>query len=108
MRGELAGQRLDALPQHGRRDGLPSLRGELLAGRQRLPRHAIPRAAALLHHHQNAAHMTRDLELQLLDQFRRGFFRAAFDNLRLLGALRQIDALDRRGGRGASRPTRPR
>src|SRR5580704_16367252 len=52
----------DALSQHGGRDGLLQFARELLAGGQRLPRHAAPgrRALdrALFHDHQNA-HMTR-------------------------------------------------
>src|ERR1035441_142705 len=51
-------QRLDALSQYGRAGGSIEFPGQLLGGGQGFKRHAVPGAAALLHHCQDA-HMTR-------------------------------------------------
>ena len=58
LRGKLGGQRIDGIAQHGRAGRGVQLARELLRGRERLERHAVPGAAPLLHYGKDA-HMTR-------------------------------------------------
>ena len=55
LRRQLARERIHAAADHAA-DTLPA---QLLSGRERFPRHAVPSAAALFHDNQNAAHITR-------------------------------------------------
>ena len=77
-------------------DRHPSAAAELLAGRQRLPRHAMPLAALSVPEPLGRSYDPH-LELQLLHQLRGRRFRVAFENLRLLALLRHVDFFDRCG-----------
>src|SRR5258707_3009035 len=63
LTGQSPRQRLDALPEHGRARGGIEFPGQLLGGGDGFKRHAVPDAAALFHHGQDA-HMTRASDLR--------------------------------------------
>ncbi len=56
---ELFAGQFARLADNGSGYSLPDLRCELLAGGERLPRHPMPRASALLRDDEHAAHITR-------------------------------------------------
>jgi hypothetical protein len=60
-------------------------------------------AAALFHYRENA-HMNPRLEFQLLHQLRGRFLGRAVEQLRVLAALGQIDAVERNPGAPAAAP----